>query len=106
MRSNLFYFILYLIHQYRISKALESLDNMLDVSIPCAVPLLVSKGVPFAGCGCHSSMQAVRIGQQCRAPRYMPPISASEAEATTFLMVWQRTSMRPFCLLLFIRTMW
>ena len=65
----MFCFILSLIHQYLISKALESLDRMLDVSMPCAVLLSVSKGVLFAGCGCPSSMQAMRIGQQCRAPR-------------------------------------
>ena len=81
------FFILSLIHQYRMSKYLESLDRILDVSMPCAVMLLVSKGVLFAGCRCHSLMQAMHIGRQCRAPRYMPPILASEAEATTFLMV-------------------
>ena len=102
MRSSVFCFILSLIHQYRISKALESLDHMLDMSMPCAVLLLVSKGVTFVGCRCPSSMQAMSIGQQCLAPRYMPPISAFEAEAMTILMVWQRTLITPFCLLLFI----
>ena len=65
----MFCFILPLIHQYLILKALEILDRMLDVSIPCAVLLSVSKGVPFAGCGCPSSIQAMCIGQQCRDPR-------------------------------------
>ena len=61
--------IMSLIHQYLISKALESLDRMLDVSMPCDVLLSVSEGVMFAGCGCPSLMQAMRIGQQCQAPR-------------------------------------
>ena len=52
----MFFFILSLIHQYRISKALEIFDHMLDVSMPCAVLLSVSKGVPFAGCGFPVSM--------------------------------------------------
>ena len=65
----MFCFILSLIHQYLISKALESLDLMLDVSMPCAVLLLVSKGVPFAGCGCPSLVQAMHIGKQCRGLR-------------------------------------
>ena len=60
----MFCFIMSLIHHYHILKALESLDRMLNVSMPCAVLLLVSKGVPFAGCGCPSLMQAMRIGQQ------------------------------------------
>ena len=85
---------------------MESLDRMLDLSMPCAVLLSVSEGVPFAGCGCPSLIQAMRIGQQYGAPMYMPPVSASEAEATMFLVVWQRTSMRPFCFLLLIHTMW
>ena len=62
MRSNLFCFILSLIYQYRISKDLESLDRMLDVIMPCAVLLSVSKGASFAGCGYPSSIQAMCIG--------------------------------------------
>ena len=65
----MFCFIMYLIHQYPISKAFESLDRMLDVSMPCAVILSFLEGVVFAGCGCPSSIQAMCIGQQCRAPR-------------------------------------
>ena len=81
------FFILSLIHQYLLSKDLDILDQMLDVSMPCALLSSVSKGVPFAGCGCTSLMQAMRIGKQYRDPRKIPPISASEAEATTFLKV-------------------
>ena len=69
MRSKVFCFIISLIRQYRISKALDSLDRMLDVSMPCAGLTSVSKGFPFAGCGCPSSIQAMCIGQQCWATR-------------------------------------
>ena len=65
----MFCFLLSLIHQYRILNALDSLDRMLDVSMLCAVLLSVSEGVPFAGCGCPSSVQAMRIERRCQAPR-------------------------------------
>ena len=69
--------------------ALESLDLMLEVSMPWAVLLSVLKGVPFLGCGCPSSIHEMRTGQLCLAPRYNMPVSASDAEETTFLIVWK-----------------
>ena len=44
-------FLCYFSHQYRISNDFESLERMLEVSIPWAVLLSVSKGVTVAGCG-------------------------------------------------------
>ena len=38
-------------------------------------------------------MHAMQRGKPCLAPRYMLPVLASEADANTFLIFWQRLSM-------------
>ena len=42
-------------------------------------------------------MHAMRRGHPCPALSYIPPVSASEADATTFVIVRQRTFTWPFC---------
>ena len=56
-----------------------------------AVELSVSRGVPVAGHGCPISTRAARIGQASLAPRKIPPVSDSAAEAGTPLMVFTIT---------------
>ena len=94
--SNIFWFILSFIHQYCISNYLGRFDRMLDVRMPWSVLLLISNGVLFGGCRCPSSMHAICIGQKFLAPKYMPPVSDSDAEATMLLILWHRTLTRPF----------
>ena len=69
---------------------------MLNDNIPFLVILSVSKGVPFSGWGCPSSMHEIPRGHLCLEPRYTPPVLASEADATKFLIFLQRISTRPF----------
>ena len=85
--SKMFCFILSFIHQYRIPNDLEIFTRMLDVSMPWEVLLSVLKGVPVGGCRWSSSMHEIHMGHPWRAPTYMPPFLAYDAEATTFLMV-------------------
>ena len=73
------------------SNALESFCLMLDVSIPWAVELSVLKGLPSGGCGCPSSIAAMRMGQAALPPMYIPPVSTSTADDITRLMVWHMT---------------
>ena len=61
------------------------------MSILLAVELSVSRGMAVTGCGCPISAKAVIIGQDFCAPRKIPPVSASEAEAGTPLMVFTIT---------------
>ena len=69
------------------SKALESFCLMWEVSMPWAVELSVLKGLPSGGCGCPSSIAAMRIGQAALPPMYIPPVSASAADDMTPFMV-------------------
>ena len=49
-------------------------------------------------------MNTMQMGQTCLAPRYRPPVSASEADATILLIVWKRMYTRPFYFLLNFHT--
>ena len=59
--------------------------------MPVAVELSLNRGVPFFGWGWPSSSRVTRMGQARWAARKRPPVSASAAEAMTFLIVLHMT---------------
>ena len=78
------------------SKALDFFMRICEVRIACAVELSVSMGVPVVGCGWPISVRVVMMGQASCAPRKIPPVSASEAEAGTPGRVLTITCRGPF----------
>ena len=66
------------------------------MSILVAVELSVFSSVPMEGWGCPNSIRVVRIGHASWAPRKIPPVSASEAEAGTPFIVLTMTWSGPF----------
>ena len=69
------------------SKAFDNFCFIAEFKIPVAVELSLYIGVPLGGCGWPSSMRAVRMGQARWVAMKIPPVSASAADAMTFLMV-------------------
>ena len=78
------------------SNALDSVALMALVRRPWAVALSVVIKTPLGDWGWPISSKAVICGTASFAPRYIPPVSASAAEETTFGMVLQRTWTVPF----------
>ena len=78
------------------SNAFDNLGRILDVRMPWDVLLSVNAGVPCGGCGWPSSSSVVHIGTARWKPRYVLPVSASDADCCTFLMAVHMTWSGPF----------
>ena len=81
---------------YFISQDLGRFGFINERTIPTPVFLSYLKGFTFSGCGWSMVMRVFLIGTIICSLRDIPTLSASDAEVTTFLSVWQTVRMGLF----------